>query len=91
MHTVALAQLTMVFDTESLIKIINDCKTTDWPNELSHMAVTKLKNEYVPDDRISKIGLSAIMMNISNEPKYLFDKVAGTQRNFTSTNYTVSE
>ena len=55
------------------------------------MAVTKLKNEYVPDDRISKIGLSAIMMNISNEPKYLFDKVAGTQRNFTSTNYTVSE
>ena len=41
---VALAQLAMKFEKASLINMINDCTTTNRPNGLAHMIVTKLKN-----------------------------------------------
>ena len=47
----------MEFDTASLINVINEYIATDCPNVLAHMVVTKLNNEYEPDDRIFKIEL----------------------------------
>ena len=69
--------------------------TTYWPNELAHMVVKKLKNRYEPYDRVPKTELirelNEIRMNASDDPKDLFGKVSGIQRNFTSAKYTVSE
>ena len=66
--------------------MINGCTSTDWPNGLAHMVAIKLNNEYEPDNRMYQIELirelSTIMMNISDEPKDLFDKVSCIQRKF---------
>ena len=69
----ALVKFTMSFDTASIISIVNGCTTTDFTNGLEHMVVTKLNNEYEPDNRVSQIELirelSAIRMKDSDEPK----------------------
>ena len=86
----------MEFDTASLINVINEYIATDCPNVLAHMVVTKLNNEYEPDDRIFKIELirqpSTFRMDVSDDhPNELFDKLSGIQRNFRSAKYILSE
>ena len=69
----ALVKFTMSFETASIISIVNGCTTTDFTNGLKHMVVTKLNNEYEPDNRVSKIELirelNDIRMKDSDEPK----------------------
>ena len=48
----ALAQFNMEVEKSSITHMIIECTTTYWTNGSAHMLVTKLNNEYEPDDRI---------------------------------------
>ena len=61
----AVAQLTMAFQTASLLDKVNQVKTTDWPDGLATSIVTRLKRDCQPIDRISRVEMRRKMNKVS--------------------------
>ena len=94
-NDIAIAQLTMAFESASLINKIGDCKTKEWPHGLAYMIVTKLQDEYEPKDTVSKIelrrDLSAVYMKKNDDPEVLFSKLAKIENKYSSAKYKVAQ
>jgi hypothetical protein len=79
-NALAMANLTMAFQTENLFGIIYKTMSTDWPAGLAHEVVVQLFNKYSPDDRISRVELRTMLNGVSmkdaEDPSILFKQVS---------------
>jgi hypothetical protein len=65
-NSLAMANLTMAFETENLFGLIYKTMSTDWPGGLAHEVVVQLFNKYSsPDDRISRVELRTMLNGVS--------------------------
>jgi Na+-translocating ferredoxin:NAD+ oxidoreductase RnfC subunit len=82
-NTLAMANLTMAFETENLFGIIYKTMRTDWPAGLAHEVVAQLFNKYSPDDRISIVELRSMLNGVSmkdaEDPSTLVEQVSSIQ------------
>ena len=82
----AVAQLTMSFQTAGLFDKVNQVKTTDWPDGLATSIVTRLKQDYQPIDRISRIEMRRKMNEVSmmndDDPKVIFKQISTIRNHY---------
>ena len=75
----------MAFQTVSLLDKVNQAKTTDWPDGLATSIVTRLKRDYQPIDRISRVETRRKMNKVSmknyDDLKVIFEQIS-TIRNY---------
>ncbi len=64
-NSLAMANLTMAFETDNLFGMIYKTMSTDWPGGLAHEVVVLLFNKYSPDDRISRVELRKMLNGVS--------------------------
>ena len=78
-NNVALAQLSMAFQTETLMHKIFLSQSKDWPEGLAIEVVEDLLLEYQPQDRISRVEmrrrLARVRMGRSKIPKCSLNKL----------------
>ena len=79
-NDVAIAQLTMAFETEALMSIITKTETDEWPSGKAHEVMEELDEQYNPKDRISRVEmrrrLNKVQMGKRENPTTLFDQLA---------------
>jgi hypothetical protein len=79
-NSLAMANLTMEFETENLFGLIYKTMSTDWPAGLAHEVVVQLFSKYSPDDRISRVELRSMLNGVSikdaEDPSILFEQVS---------------
>jgi hypothetical protein len=85
-NSLAMANLTMAFQTENLFGLIYKTMSTDWPGGLAHEVVVQLFNKYSPDDRISRVELRSMLngvsMKNSEDLSVLFEQVSAIQNRY---------
>ena len=59
------AQLAMAFQTAGMLDKVNQAKTTDWSDGLASNIVTRLKRDYQPINRISRVEMRRKMNEVS--------------------------
>ncbi len=84
-NAVAMANLSMAFETKGLFGMIYKTMSKYWPAGLAYKVVVELFNKYNPDDRISRVELRAMLngvsMKDSQDPSVLFDQIISAIRN----------
>jgi hypothetical protein len=79
-NAVAVANLTMAFETDQLMSLVYQAQTTDWPGGLAHMIVLGLKERYQPVDMVSMVemrqAINKVTMKKDDEPTVLFDQIS---------------
>ena len=78
-NSTAVAAYTLAFKTPALMNIVNEGKTADYPNGLAYLIARELRNQYKPQDRVTKVeainALRAIKMKRSQRPDKFFNKL----------------
>ena len=89
------AQLTMAFQTAGLLDKVNQAKTTDWPDGLATSIVTRLKRDYQPIDRISRIEMRRKMNEVSmkndDDPKVIFEQISTIRNHYVCSGVVVED
>ena len=65
MNAIAITNLTTDFTSESLIGMVYQAITTEWPSELEHTLVDTLLKKYIPQYLVYKIELHRALNAIS--------------------------
>ena len=88
-NMLAIASLTMAFQTEGLINLMLKAETTDWPSGRAHLVVDALFMKYRPVDTISRVEMRTRLNNVSmknnQDPKVLFDQLASIENAYNTT------
>jgi len=91
----AVAQLTMAFHTAGLFDKVNQAKTTDWSDGLTTSIVTRLKGDYQPIDRISRIKMRRKMNKVSmkndDDPKVIFDQISTIRNHYAGSGVVIED
>jgi hypothetical protein len=94
-NALAMANLTMAFQTENLFGIIYKTMSTDWPAGLAHEVVVQLSNKYSPDDRISRVEfrimLNGVSMKDAEDPSIIFEQVIAIQDRYDTDTHHIEE
>jgi hypothetical protein len=95
-NSLAMANLTMAFETENLFGMIYKTISADWPGGLAHEVVVQLFNKYSPDDRISRVELLRTMLNgvsmrDTEDPSILFEQVSAIQNRYDTDTHHIDE
>lgn len=82
-NMLAIASLTMAFQTEGLINLMLKAESTDWPSGRAHLVVDALFMKYRPVDTISRVEMRTRLNNVcmknNQDPKVLFDQLASIE------------
>ena len=85
-NKLAVASLTVAFDTVALMQKINSAKTDEYKGGLAYLIVQSLMKKYRPMDRISKLDalveLDEIEMDSDEEPDEMFNKIATVKQQY---------
>ena len=91
----AVEQLTMAFQTAGLLDKVNQAKTTDWSDGLASSIVTRLKRDYQPIDRISRVDMRRKMNEVSmkndDDPKVIFEQISIIRNHYAGSGVVVEE
>jgi hypothetical protein len=84
----AISCLTMAFQDDALLNMIEQSETAAWPSGLAHMVVDELFKKYRPVDIISRVEmrtkLSKVTMKQNDDPRLLFNQLASIQSEYRS-------
>jgi hypothetical protein len=82
-NMMAISCLTMAFQDDALLNMIEQSERSDWPSGLAHRVVDELFKKYRPIDIISRVEmrtkLSQVHMNANDDPRVLFNQLATIQ------------
>ena len=56
-HNMATAMLSLSFDSEKLINIVNKLRTREWPSGLAHVKVKELFMLFKPQDLMARVEM----------------------------------
>jgi hypothetical protein len=82
-NLMAISCLTMAFQDDALLRMIEQSETSDWPSGLAHRVVDELFKKHRPVDIVSRVEmrtkLSQVSMKSDDDPKVLFNQLATIQ------------
>jgi hypothetical protein len=85
----AISCLTMAFQDDALLNVIELSETTDWPSGLAYKVIDELFKKYRPVDIISRVEmrtrLSQVHMKAGEDPRVLFNQLATIQSAYNNT------
>ena len=85
-NAVAMANLTMAFETENLFGMVYKSMSKDFPAGLAHLVVKELFNKYNPKDVVSRVELRRMLAGVSmketQDPTTLFEQVSAIRNRF---------
>jgi hypothetical protein len=88
-NLMAISCLTMSFQDDTLMNIIEQSETADWPSGLAHCVIDELFKKYRPVDIISRVEmrtrLSQVSMKAEDDPRVLFNQLATIQSAYNNT------
>jgi hypothetical protein len=88
-NLMAISCLTMAFQDDALLNVIELSETTDWPSGLAYKVIDELFNKYRPVDIISRVEmrtrLSQVHMKAGEDPRVLFNQLATIQSAYNNT------
>ena len=91
----AVAQLTMAFQTAGLLDKVNQAKTTDRSDGLATSIVARLKRDYQPIDRISRVKmrrkLNVVRMKNDDDPKVIFEQISTIRNHYAGSGVVVKD
>jgi hypothetical protein len=94
-NRLAVATLTMAFQTGSLMSLMYKAESSSWPSGRAYMVIDLLFKKYRPVDTISKVELrqrfNQINMKTNQDPKLLFDQIAAVENAYNSTGQSIDE
>ena len=86
-HNMAMAMLSLSFDSEKLINIINKSRTKEWPGGLAHVVVSELFKLFKPQDLMARIemrsALDKLKMKASQSPDSFYDEYVCVMAQYT--------
>jgi hypothetical protein len=88
-NLMAISCLTMAFQDDALVNIIELSETADWPSGLAYKVIDELFKKYRPVDIISRVEmrtrLSQVHMKAGDDPRVLFNQLATIQSAYNNT------
>ena len=88
-NNIAMAQLTIAFETQALLSLADSAKSTDWPGGLAYKVISSLKEKYQPNDRIAVVELERKLNQVDlkeyEDPKILFERIATIENKYRNT------
>eukprot|EP00957_Ditylum_brightwellii_P172919 13165285-Ditylum_brightwellii.AAC.1 len=63
-NVLAMAHLTMVLGTETLLNMVNTVSDDNWPGGLAYKLIENLEQEYQPTDRVARVEMKWKMSNV---------------------------
>ena len=82
--------MTLALNTEALLAIMSSTKDLVWPGGLAHKVVVKLKENYQPNDRVSRVELrqrlNRVEMSKTDDPSELFEQISSIKNAFQTNN-----
>ena len=82
-NLLAIASLSLAFQSEGQMNMIQKAESKDWPSGKAHIVVDNLFRKYRPVDTISRVEmrvrLNQVSMKPNQDPKVLFDQLASIQ------------
>jgi hypothetical protein len=82
-NLMAISCLTMAFQHDALLNILEQSETAEWPSGLAYVVVDELFKKYKPVDIISRgemrTRLSQAKMKVEDDPRILFNQLASIQ------------
>ena len=70
----------MVFQTASLLDKVDQAKSNDWPDGLTKHIIARLKRDYQPINRISRVEITRKLNEASiknnDDPKVIFEQIS---------------
>jgi hypothetical protein len=80
-NLLAISCLTMAFQNDALLNILEQSETAAWPSGLACVVVDELFKKYKPVDIIGRVRtkLSQVKMKPDEDPRVLFDQLASIQ------------
>ena len=82
-NLMAISCLTMAFQDDALLNILEQSETRDWPSGLAYIVIDELFKKYKPVDIISRVEmrtrLSQVKMKADEDPRMLFNQLASIQ------------
>jgi len=94
-NQVAMANLTMAFQTNGLLALLAKSESTDWPNGKSTEVVKMLMKRYCPNDITSVMDLRRDLANVSmgatDDPNKMFEELAVIENKFRQAGATWTE
>ena len=94
-NALAIASLTLAFQTDGLLNMITKAQSTDWPNGKAYEVIDALFKKFQPVDTISRVEmrnrLNKIGMKPTQDPKVLFDKIASLQNAYNDSTRNIDE
>jgi hypothetical protein len=87
-NLMAISCITMAFQDDALLNMIEQSETADWPSGLAYLVVDELFKKYRPVDIISRVAmrskLSKVTMKRSDDQGVLFNQLASIQSMYNS-------
>ena len=78
-NNMAIAQLTLAFSKGTLMNIILNAGTTDWPRGLAWNVIKKLYERFNPKDPMTRVEIRASLSNLrmrsNDDPAQLFEQI----------------
>jgi hypothetical protein len=85
-NQVAMANLTMAFQSEGSMSLIYESKTSAWPMGLAHKVISEMKQEYHPEDTMTRVELrhklASIKMKKKTNPKTIFEQISAIKNRY---------
>ena len=94
-NAVAMANLTMAFESEVAMTCVYEAMTEDWPSGLAHKVTSRLIKKYAPKDRMSRVEMRVALNNIAmrddEDPCSIFEQIAEIKNRFQDASHKVDE
>ena len=85
-NSVAFASLSLVLNSEQMVRLLINGQSEDWPSGLAWRVVEALHRQFKPDDIVSKIELRRMLNQISmtkkEDPSTLFEQLSKIENQF---------
>ncbi len=94
-NAMAMANLTMAFDSESLFGMIYKSMSKEYRAGKAHLVVKELFNKYNPEDVVSRVELRKMLAGVSmkdtQDPSTLFEQVSAIRNRYDTAEHQVDE
>jgi hypothetical protein len=94
-NAIAVANLTMSFTTDRTMAIIYKSKSTSWPNGLAHEITVALKNNYQPQDTMTRVELrhqlNQVTLKKNEDPATLFEQLSALENKCNTSSRKIDE
>ena len=94
-NDMAVANLTMAFQTDKLLGLVYKSQDDNWPGGKAHLIVERMMKKYMPKDTMSRVemrqGLNKVSMKKDEDPTTLFEQLSAIENAYNTESRKIDE